>query len=170
MKEAYKQLVLGMLCLFIVIAIGRFAYTPIMPFMQLNISMDNPSAGMLATYNYLGYLIGAIIPIWIIVFNKVVDLKIYLMINIISTLFMGIFDSYILWAIFRFVSGVSSGTVFVLASNVALEALKMVRKERISGLLYSGVGLGIFSSSIFIFYLLQLIHGNRLGFCSVFFH
>ncbi|MDT3983004.1 YbfB/YjiJ family MFS transporter, partial [Staphylococcus ureilyticus] len=47
--------------------------------------------------------------------------------------------------------GVSSGTVFVLASNVALEALKMVRKERISGLLYSGVGLGIFSSSIFIF-------------------
>src|SRR5699024_12262403 len=66
-------------------------------------------------------------------------------------LFMGIFDSYILWAIFRFVSGVSSGTVFVLASNVALEALKMVRKERISGLIYSGVGLGIFSSSIFIF-------------------
>ena len=151
MKEAYKQLVLGMLCLFIVMAIGRFAYTPIMPFMQLNTSMDNPSAGMLATYNYLGYLIGAIIPIWIIVFNKVVDLKIYLMINIISTLFMGIFDSYILWAIFRFVSGVSSGTVFVLASNVALEALKMVRKERISGLLYSGVGLGIFTSSIFIF-------------------
>ncbi|UXS59784.1 YbfB/YjiJ family MFS transporter [Staphylococcus ureilyticus] len=151
MKEAYKQLILGMLCLFIVMAIGRFAYTPIMPFMQLNTSMDNPSAGMLVTYNYLGYLIGAIIPIWIIVFNKVVDLKIYLMINIISTLFMGIFDSYILWAIFRFVSGVSSGTVFVLASNVALEALKMVRKERISGLLYSGVGLGIFSSSIFIF-------------------
>ncbi|RNM26403.1 YbfB/YjiJ family MFS transporter [Staphylococcus cohnii] len=151
MKEAYKQLVLGMLCLFIVMAIGRFAYTPIMPFMQLNTSMDNPSAGMLATYNYLGYLIGAMIPIWIIVFNKVVDLKIYLMINIISTLFMGIFDSYILWAIFRFVSGVSSGTVFVLASNVALEALKMVRKELISGLLYSGVGLGIFSSSIFIF-------------------
>ena len=63
--------------------------------------------------------IANVIPIWIIVFNKVVDLKIYLMINIISTLFMGIFDSYILWAIFRFVSGVSSGTVFVLASNKA---------------------------------------------------
>ena len=69
-----------------------------MPFMQLNSGMDNPSAGMLATYNYLGYLIGAMIPIWIIVFNKVVDLKIYLIINIISTLFMG-FDNYISWAI-----------------------------------------------------------------------
>src|SRR5699024_9397016 len=45
----------------------------------------------------------------------------------------------------------SSGTVFVLASNVAIEALKMVRKESISGLLYSGVGVGIISSCIFIF-------------------
>ena len=112
-----------MLCLFIVMAIGRFAYTPIMPFMQLNTSMDNPSAGMLATYNYLGYLIGAMIPIWIIVFNKVVDLKIYLMINIISTLFMGIFDSYILWAIFRFVSGVSSGT-FCISIKCCVRSIK----------------------------------------------
>ena len=30
---------------------------------------------------------------------------------------------------FRFVSGVSSGTVFVLASNVALEALKWFEKN-----------------------------------------
>src|SRR5699024_498583 len=113
---------------------------------------------------------GAMIPIWIIVFNKVVDLKIYLIINIISTLSMGVFDSYISWAIFRFVAGVSSGTVLLLASNVALEEVRMVRSGCISGLLYSGVGLVIFTISIFIFYLLQLIHGNRLGFCSVFFH
>ena len=39
MRRAYKQLILGMMCLFIVMAIGRFAYTPIMPFMQLNSGM-----------------------------------------------------------------------------------------------------------------------------------
>src|SRR5699024_9703743 len=103
MKEAYKQLVLGMLCLFIVMAVGSFADTPSTSFMLLNTCLDNTSYCIFATYIYLVFLIGAIIPIWIIVFNKVVDLKIYLMINIISTLFMGIFDSYILWAIFRFV-------------------------------------------------------------------
>lgn len=151
MQKAYRQLILGMICLFIVMAIGRFAYTPIMPFMQQTGHMDNQSAGLLATINYLGYLIGAIIPIWVVVFSKVKDLKIYLIINIVATLLMGLFDHFTLWIIFRLISGITSGTVFVLASNVSLEALRIVNKNRISGFLYSGVGLGIFTSSIFIF-------------------
>lgn len=151
MQKAYRQLILGMICLFIVMAIGRFAYTPIMPFMQQTGHMDNQSAGLLATINYLGYLIGAIIPIWIVVFNKVTDLKVYLLINIVSTILMGLFDNFTLWIIFRLIAGITSGTVFVLASNVALEALRAANKGRISGMLYSGVGLGIFTSSIFIF-------------------
>lgn len=94
MQKAYRQLILGMICLFIVMAIGRFAYTPIMPFMQQTGHMDNQSAGLLATINYLGYLIGAIIPIWIVVFSKVTDLKVYLLINIVSTILMGLFDNF----------------------------------------------------------------------------
>ncbi len=101
MQKAYRQLILGMICLFIVMAIGRFAYTPIMPFMQQTGHMDNQSAGLLATINYLGYLIGAIIPIWIVVFSKVTDLKVYLLINIVSTILMGLFDNFTLWIIFR---------------------------------------------------------------------
>lgn len=151
MQKAYRQLILGMICLFIVMAIGRFAYTPIMPFMQQTGHMDNQSAGLLATINYLGYLIGAVIPIWIVVFSKVTDLKVYLLINIVSTILMGLFDNFTLWIIFRLIAGITSGTVFVLASNVALEALRAANKGRISGMLYSGVGLGIFTSSIFIF-------------------
>ena len=150
-QHAYRQLILGMVCLFIVMAIGRFAYTPIMPFMQQTGHMDNQSAGLLATINYLGYLIGAIIPMWLVIVNKVTDLKIYLFINIISTLIMGLLDDFTVWTILRLISGITSGTVFVLASNVALEALRVAKKDGISGLLYSGVGLGIFTSSIFIF-------------------
>lgn len=150
-QHAYRQLILGMVCLFIVMAIGRFAYTPIMPFMQQTGHMDNQSAGLLATINYLGYLIGAIIPMWLVIVNKVTDLKIYLFINIISTLMMGLLDDFTVWIILRLISGITSGTVFVLASNVALEALRVAKKDGISGLLYSGVGLGIFTSSIFIF-------------------
>ncbi|PTI44277.1 MFS transporter [Staphylococcus succinus] len=151
MQHAYKQLILGMVCLFIVMAIGRFAYTPIMPFMQHIEGMNDQNAGILATINYLGYLIGAIIPIWIIIFNKVTDLKIYLLINIITTLLMGISENFTLWIMFRLISGITSGTVFVLASNITLEALRLANKERMSGMLYSAVGLGIFASSIFIF-------------------
>ena len=141
-----------MLALFIVMAIGRFAYTPILPFMQVSEHMDSAQAGFLATINYLGYLIGAIIPMYFIFKSKAIDLKIYLIINIMATILMGVTESYGLWSMLRLVSGITSGTVFVLASNIVLEALRQAQKSNISGLLYSGVGLGIFTSSIYIFF------------------
>jgi MFS family permease len=151
-KHAYRQLVLGMIGLFIVMAIGRFAYTPILPFMKHTGMMNDQSAGLLATINYLGYLIGAIIPLGFIFKSKVIDLKIYLIINILTTILMGFTEQYIIWSVYRVLSGITSGAVFVLASNVVLEALKQGRRESISGLLYSAVGIGIFSSSIFIYF------------------
>ena len=151
-QHAIRQLCLGMLTLFIVMAIGRFAYTPILPFMQVSEHMDSAQAGFLATINYLGYLIGAIIPMYFIFKSKAIDLKIYLIINIMATILMGVTESYGLWSMLRLVSGITSGTVFVLASNIVLEALRQAQKSNISGLLYSGVGLGIFTSSIYIFF------------------
>ena len=78
------------------------------------------------------------------------DLKIYLLINIISVLFMGFTSEFITWNILRFIAGITSGTVFVLASNVVLESLNKGNKSHLSGFLYSGVGIGIFTSSIFV--------------------
>ena len=160
MRHAIRQLWLGMLALFIVMAIGRFAYTPILPFMQVSEHMDSAQAGFLATINYLGYLIGAIIPMYFIFKSKAIDLKIYLIINIMATILMGVTESYGLWSMLRLVSGITSGTVFVLASNIVLEALRQAQKSNISGLLYSGVGLGIFASSIYIFLKRIMIIGN----------
>ncbi len=149
-SKAYKQLLLGMLSLFIVMAIGRFSYTPVLPFMQKATHLSNQDAGLLATINYLGYLIGAMIPTFLIMKSKVIDLKIYLLINIISVLLMGFTHDFVTWNILRFVAGITSGTVFVLASNVVLESLNKGGKSHLSGFLYSGVGLGIFTSSIFV--------------------
>ncbi|MGV3128143.1 YbfB/YjiJ family MFS transporter [Staphylococcus simulans] len=151
-QHAHRQLLLGMASLFVVMAIGRFAYTPILPFMQQAVHMDGKGAGLLATINYLGYLIGAIIPMWFIFKSKVVDVKIYLILNVLSTIFMGFTSDFFLWSVLRLIAGITSGTVFVLASNVVLEALRQAHKEGISGLLYSAVGIGLFTSSIYVFF------------------
>lgn len=150
-KQAYKQLVLSMLALMIAMSISRFAYTPILPFMQQDTSMNNQNAGLLATFNYLGYLMGAIIPMFITIKSKVFDLKLYVMINVISVILMGFSEHFLIWSVLRIIAGITSGMIFVVASNVALEALRMANKQSISGILYSAVGIGIFSSSIFIF-------------------
>ena len=119
--------------------------------MQQDTSMNNQNAGLLATFNYLGYLMGAIIPMFITIKSKVFDLKLYVMINVISVILMGFSEHFLIWSVLRIIAGITSGTIFVVASNVALEALRMANKQSISGILYSAVGIGIFSSSIFIF-------------------
>ncbi|EGQ0370751.1 TPA: YbfB/YjiJ family MFS transporter [Staphylococcus pseudintermedius] len=156
--HGYRQLALGMIALFIVIALGRFAYTPILPFMQLDTGLDNKSVGLLATFNYLGYLIGAMLPIFYIMKNKVFDLKCYLLLNVATMLLFGVTDHFVIWSLLRLLNGVSSGAVFVLASNIVLEALHLARREGIAGLLYSAVGLGLFSSSLFIFLYTDVTH------------
>ncbi|EIE3626836.1 YbfB/YjiJ family MFS transporter [Staphylococcus pseudintermedius] len=156
--HGYRQLVLGMIALFIVIALGRFAYTPILPFMQLDTGLDNKSVGLLATFNYLGYLIGAMLPIFYIMKNKVFDLKCYLLLNVATMLLFGVTDHFVIWSLLRLLNGISSGAVFVLASNIVLEALHLARREGIAGLLYSAVGLGLFSSSLFIFLYTDVTH------------
>ncbi|WP_100005036.1 YbfB/YjiJ family MFS transporter [Staphylococcus pseudintermedius] len=156
--HGYRQLALGMIALFIVIALGRFAYTPILPFMQLDTGLDNKSVGLLATFNYLGYLIGAMLPIFYIMKNKVFDLKCYLLLNVATMLLFGVTDHFVIWSLLRLLNGISSGAVFVLESNIVLEALHLARREGIAGLLYSAVGLGLFSSSLFIFLYTDVTH------------
>lgn len=156
--HGYRQLALGMIALFIVIALGRFAYTPILPFMQLDTGLDNKSVGLLATFNYLGYLIGAMLPIFYIMKNKVFDLKCYLLLNVATMLLFGVTDHFVIWSLLRLLNGISSGAVFLLASNIVLEALHLARREGIAGLLYSAVGLGLFSSSLFIFLYTDVTH------------
>ncbi|ELV2647675.1 YbfB/YjiJ family MFS transporter [Staphylococcus pseudintermedius] len=156
--HGYRQLALGMIALFIVIALGRFAYTPILPFMQLDTGLDNKSVALLATFNYLGYLIGAMLPIFYIMKNKVFDLKCYLLLNVATMLLFGVTDHFVIWSLLRLLNGISSGAVFVLASNIVLEALHLARREGIAGLLYSAVGLGLFSSSLFIFLYTDVTH------------
>ena len=52
--------------------------------------------------------------------------------------------------IVRFISGVASAFIFVLASSIVLDKLAGFGRTNWSGFLYSGVGMGIFFSTIFI--------------------
>src|SRR5687768_5765398 len=41
--------------------IGRFAFTPLLPLMLAERTVDLPAASLLASANYLGYLVGALV-------------------------------------------------------------------------------------------------------------
>jgi MFS family permease len=131
--------------------IGRFAYTPILPLMQKELSLSNTAAGYIATSNYAGYLLGTILA-GAIPFKKyrTILLRISLIISILTTALMGLSYSNSLWNGLRFLSGFASAFVLVLASGIVLDKLSTIRKTSWSGMFYGGVGLGIFLSSLMI--------------------
>ncbi|QJW84303.1 YbfB/YjiJ family MFS transporter [Ramlibacter terrae] len=50
----------GLVALAVAMGIGRFAFTPILPMMLAERSVDLAGASLLASANYLGYLVGAL--------------------------------------------------------------------------------------------------------------
>ncbi len=131
--------------------IGRFAYTPILPLMQDDLTFTDAMAGYLASSNYAGYFAGAILAgVLPLKKHKTFYLRGSLVISIITTCMMGIFHSYILMLIIRFISGVASAFIFVLASSIVLDKLAISGKTNWAGYFYSGVGFGIFFSTLFI--------------------
>lgn len=150
-KQSFLFLLGGILSLLIAMGIGRFAYTPILPLMQKDLSFSNSIAGYIASSNYAGYLLGAILAGVIPIKGyRAISLRISLIISIITTALMGLTYSYFLWYIIRFISGVSSAFVLVLSSGIVLDKLAAINKTSWSGLFYGGVGFGIFLSSLII--------------------
>ncbi|MCC2685326.1 MAG: major facilitator superfamily transporter [Paenibacillaceae bacterium] len=139
-----QALIAGVAALLIAMGVGRFAYTPILPLMQLDAHFTESMAGLLASMNYLGYLLGALAASFLYwKRGRAFYLKMYLILNIATTLLMGLTSDYALWSILRLISGLSSGIVFVLASSVVLEVLERHQRRSWSGVFYGGVGLGI---------------------------
>lgn len=138
---------IGFLVLTIVMGIGRFAYTPILPYME-QYHLSSFQAGFLATMNYTGYFIGAFLARNV---RKDPYLLSWIIIgNIITTLLMGVTYSLVLWSALRLLSGLTSGIAFVLVSSIILHYLKQTSRSSLSGFLYGGVGFGIFLSGILI--------------------
>lgn len=149
----------GIFALAVAMGIGRFAYTPLLPHMQNDLSFTNAAAGYLATSNYAGYFAGALFLSFFSPRNhRTILLRSSLIVSILTTLWMGLTHSLVLMMAVRFFSGVSSAFIFILASSIVLDKLAFLKKTSFSGLFYSGVGFGIFLTGCIIPGLIEAFH------------
>ncbi|MFJ8518130.1 YbfB/YjiJ family MFS transporter [Lysinibacillus xylanilyticus] len=150
-KQTVQYLFGGIFSLVIAMSIGRFSYTVILPYMQDTFAFSHATAGFLATSNYLGYLVGALVAGRLQIGGKRIPfLQISLVISILTTAMMGFTDAVIAWYVLRFISGVMSALIFVVAASLVLDQLAGNGKAHLSGLFYSGVGAGIALSAVIV--------------------
>ena len=159
-----RVLVGGVIGLAIAMGVARFAFTPILPAMQAATGLGADGAGLLASLNYLGYFVGALgmglVPHGA---ARTAVFRLSLLLSIVTTAAMGLDlgdagQAMPVWLVLRFLSGVSSAGIFILGIAMVLDTLARQGGERFAGWLYTGVGLGIASSGLFV-----ALFGGRLG-------
>lgn len=147
--------VAGLLCLVVAMGIGRFAYTPILPDMVSSLGLTAAQAGAIASANYLGYLAGALILSFRGTFLPPQTLlSASLAVSVLTTAIMAVLPPQLpptLWfAAIRFLSGVASAFVLVLASSIVIDRLQAMGRSRFAALHWGGVGFGMALSAIIV--------------------
>ena len=156
----YKVLVLiltGTAALALAIGIGRFTYTPILPFMLEELNITKTEGGLIASWNFFGYLCGSLLSISSI-FKQRVKLVFFISIvlSISTTFLMSIDDEVIFFIIIRFISGLSSAFVLIFGTALILPSIQALGKKSLSTSHFMGVGFGIVISSILVTFLGEL--------------
>jgi predicted MFS family arabinose efflux permease len=158
-REAFLIAFAGSIALAAALGIGRFVYTPILPPMVDALGFTKSTAGLIASANFLGYLIGAfLVASPILGGSRRAWLLGALVTSAITTGAMGLTDSVALFVALRFVGGAASAFVLVLASTLVLERLAEAGRAGLSALCFAGVGIGIAISAMLVAAMLRAGH------------
>lgn len=147
----------GMASLAVAMGVGRFAFTPILPLMLSDGSIDLHGASDLAAVNYVGYLLGAVLcalqpMIWARcrslpgpTFASLV--RFGLATTTLLTLAM-VLPAPGAWPLWRGLAGVTCALAFVYTTGWCLARLAEAGKSNLGGLIFVGPGAGILASGL----------------------
>ena len=139
----------GMLALVAAMGIGRFVYTPILPMMVQEIGLSASQAGMIASSNFFGYMLGALVAATsVLKGSRRKWLLAALIASAVTTILMTWTDGYVQFLLVRFTGGLVSAWVLVFASALVIERLAAAGRGELTAVLFAGVGVGIFIASL----------------------
>jgi predicted MFS family arabinose efflux permease len=150
----------GMIALAVAMGIGRFVYTPILPGMMEGLGMSASDAGLIASANYPGYLVGALVGAggWAHGRERQVALA-SLAASAALAVAMGLFTGLIPFVVIRFLAGVASAMTMVFMTSIVFSHLALARRSDLQALHFGGTGLGIAVSSLLMM-VLATVHAH----------
>jgi MFS family permease len=131
----------GLTALAIAIGIGRFAFTPILPMMQIDAGVSIEDAGLLAAANYVGYFLGSLSAM--VVRPTPLAIRGALVVTGVSTIAMAFDVGLLGWIVLRTLAGIASAWVLIFVSASCLARLAPFKRPVLNSTVFAGVGTGI---------------------------
>jgi MFS family permease len=130
--------------------VGRFVYTPILPLMHAGAGLSASAGANLATANYVGYLLGALVGILApAVVRSRALLRASLVVLTGTLAAMPATHDTAVWCALRLLAGVASALIFVIAVSSLLSHLREY-PAHLPGWAFGGVGAGIALSGLLV--------------------
>jgi predicted MFS family arabinose efflux permease len=141
----------GAISLASAMGIGRFAYTPILPEMVAALHLTASQAGLIASANFAGYLVGALVAAasffaphrrnWMLA---------ALLVSALATGAMAASSSIIAFVLLRFTGGFASAFALVFTTSLVLDRLSAAGRGHLAPHQFAGIGFGIAISAILV--------------------
>ena len=148
---------IGMYCMAVVMGFGRFLFTATLPDIMIQLSLSTTIAGWLASINYIGYFIGALIAMFVPQRLTWHMLILWTIVSVITTMLLVVPNmSLNLWYVIRLLSGIASGVAMILSSSLVIQGFSVERRSVLSAVHYAGIGVGISASAILTWWLLTI--------------
>ncbi len=138
------------------IGFGRFVFTPLLPDLMVGLQLSPADAGIIASSNYVGYLLGAVLAglgwaagrerpmfLWALMATTL----------LLAALPFGITTAGV--SAIRFAAGFASAFVMVFGTNLVFSQLEAAGRNDLQAVYYGGIGIGIAVSAL----LLLALHG-----------
>ena len=147
----YSVMFAGVCALVLTMGIARYAFTPMIPYMQDQTGMSEGLAGWLAGWSYIGYLVG-LFMVWLMRDLRLKDyfFRYGLFIAVFTTAIMAFHDHRLVWYLSRFFAGISTALGFMLGTGLVLKWLMHNNQKQEMGLHFAGVGTGIVVGAIVV--------------------
>ncbi len=161
-REMFAVLAAGAILLLVTHGLGRFIYTPLLPYLIGDGQITAAQGASVATWNYLGYLLGALLAVrWHTISHIRILLPTALVAHLLTTLVMTQAESLAVMSAARLFNGIANGIVFVQAPALVLEWLARRNRVTLSGHMYIGVGLGLLLSSGLVSFTAGWLEGSE---------
>ncbi len=147
-NKNFNILLAGILAITVGVGVARFAFTSLLPFM-LEDFLTVTNAGLFASFNFSGYLSGAIFSIFIKDINtKVRFFRIGMILSILTTLILATTTNETLWFISRIIAGFGSAMVLIVGGAIVMVKLNYEDKTKAMGIHFAGIGFAIVVSEL----------------------